>query len=146
MMPTHSIVLVHCTAVVDGVVHASEPVKPVSKLSSAWARRVARKQLLDFVAKACETPNPSPPTQCKLLSVVKFSSPPVNVPVATMKDTQKVLSNKITPATPTNSNCWQCPTCTYEQLTVKHCRMCIMCHATYRSLQGQQHVGKRKAV
>jgi hypothetical protein len=53
-MPTNGIVPIPCTAAADGVVHLPVALKPHSKLSGAWACRVAWSKVLEHVAKRHE--------------------------------------------------------------------------------------------
>jgi hypothetical protein len=152
-MPTSGIVSIPCAAAAEGVVQLPVNLKRPSKLSGAWARRAARRKVLEHVALGhgnCVVLHKSPP-------LVGFTSLPVALllspataaasPPMSMEATSLSLPFGKSPppacrlprveaqVVPVIQDCsWQCHLCTYEQDLVPGSGTCIMCHLTRRRL------------
>ncbi len=126
--------------------------KRPSKLSGAWARRAARRKVLEHVALGHRVvQRKSPPlVGFTLLPVASLLSPataaassPMSMEVTFPSPPFGKLSTPLAcrsprveaQVVPVIQDCsWQCHSCTYEQDLVPRSRTCIMCHSTRRWL------------
>ena len=151
MMPTSGIVPVPCSAAREGVVELPADSKRHSKLSGARARQVARRKVLEHVARGhgncVVVQRKSPPlvgfTVASLLSPVSAASPPISI--GALNHSSQL--GKLSPPPPAarrssgvrvevavvEERSWLCHACTYEQDFVPGSRACVMCNTTRRT-------------
>jgi hypothetical protein len=167
MMPTSGIVPFPCAAATEGVVQLPADSKRPSKLSGAWARRAARRKVLEHVALGhgnCVVHRKSPPLDgfnslpvASLLSpATAAASPPMSMeatppspPLGKLSPPPARRSPRVeAQVVPVIQDCsWQCHLCTYEQDFVPGSRTCIMCNLTRKRLHcAPQRVGKRSKL
>ena len=152
MMPMSSIVPIPCAAATEGVVQLPADLKRPSKLSGAWARRAARRKVLEHVAlghgnRVVQRKSPplvgfnSFPVTSLLLLATAATSPPMSMEATSPSPPLGKLSPpparrspwveaQVVPVIQYRS--WQCHSCTYKQEFVTGSRTCVMCHSTRR--------------
>ena len=153
-MPTSGIVPIPCADAAEGVVQLPANSKRPSKLSGAWARRAARRKVLEHVAlghgnRVVQRKSP-PLVGFTSLPVASLLSPATAAASSLMSmevTSPSPLFGKLSPPPARRSACveaqvvpviqdrsWQCQLCTYKQDLVPGSRTCIMCHSTRRRL------------
>ena len=133
--------------------------KRPSKLSGAWARRAARRKVLEHVVQRKSPPLvgfTSLPAASLLSPATAAASPPMSMEATSLSPPFGKLSPPPARRSPRveaqvvpviQDLSWQCHLCTYEQDLVQVSRMCIMCHLTRRWLHcAPQCVVKSKLI
>jgi len=166
-MPTSGIVPIPCAAATEGVVQLPADSKHSSKLLGAWARRAARRKVLEHVAlghgnRVVQRKSPpllgftSLPVASLLSPVTAAASPPMSMEATSPSPPLGKFSPPLACRSPQveaqdvpviQDRSRQCHSCTYEQDFVPGSRTCAMCHSTRRRLDcAPQRVGKSKLV
>ena len=145
-MPTSGIVPIPCAAATKRVVQLPADSKRPSRLLGAWARRAARRKVLEHVALGhgnCVVQRKYPPlVSFTLLPVASLLSPATAAPSPPMSmeaTSPSPLLGKLSPpparrlprvkaqVVPVIQDCsWQCHVCTYEQDFVPGSRTCVV--------------------
>jgi hypothetical protein len=141
--------------------------KRPSKLSGAWARRAARRKVLEHVAlghgnRVVQRKSPPLvgfnlfPVTSLLLPATAAASPPMSMEATSPSPPLGKLSPPPARRSPwvkaqvvpvIQDRSWQCHSCTYKQEFVTGSRTCVMCHSTRRRLHcAPQLVGKSKLI
>ena len=151
-MPTSGIIRIPCADAAEGVVQLPANSKRPSKLSGAWARRAARRKVLEHVALGHRVvQRKSPPlvgfTSLPVASLLSSATAAASTPMSMEATSPSPPFGKLSPPPARRSprvevqvvpvikdRSWQCHSCTYEQDLVPGSRTCIMCHSTRRRL------------
>ena len=152
MMLTSGIIPNPCAAAAEAVVQFPANSKLPSKLSGAWARRVAPRKVLEHVAlghRVVQHKSPplvgftSLPVALLLLPATAAASTPMSMEATSPSPPFGKLSPPPARRSPRveaqvvpviQDHSWQCHLCTYEQDLGPGSRTCIMCNSTRRRL------------